>query len=106
MYNIIRKLGFLRTMLYISALLVVIFSPTPGAQVDVRWPGILTTVMVPALAPLIFMVIVFDLIMSRVVSKGRTHNGSPPLPRFFWLGATLALIILLRWLPHLLSLSI
>ena len=105
MQNFIHSIGLLRAMLYIAALVVIILLPTTGVQIDVEWPAVLTTVVVPALAPIIFMVILFDLVMSRVVSKG--SNGEHPalLPSVFWIGLGLALIILLRWLPYLLSLS-
>ena len=90
-------------MLYIAGLLVIIFLPAPGVQTSVEWPTILTTVVVPALAPIVFMVILFDLVVSRVVNKG---NDNPiPAPQFFWVGVAIALIILLKWLPYLLSLT-
>ena len=92
-------------MLYAAGVFVIIFSPPPGTRVDVEWPAVVTTVVVPALAPLIFMVISFDLIMSRVVDRGSGENRTTTLPKFFWLGFGLALIILVRWLPYLLSLS-
>ena len=105
MRSLIRDMGLLRAMLYAAAVLVIILSPTPGMRVDIEWPAVLTTMVVPALAPLIFMVIAFDLIMSRVVAKGSAEKSAPPLPKFFWIGVGLALIILIRWLPYLLSLS-
>ena len=105
MQNFIRDIGLLRAMLYIAALVVIILLPSAGVQVDVEWPAILTTVVVPALAPIIFMVILFDLVMSRVIKKGSGGDHPELLPNIFWIGLGLALIILLRWLPYLLSLS-
>ena len=105
MQNFICRIGLLRTMLYSAALIVIIFSPTAGMQVDIEWPAVLTTVVVPALAPIIFMVILFDLVMARVVSKGGGDDHPRLPPSIFWVGLGLALIILLRWLPYLLSLS-
>ena len=101
--TMIRRIGLLRLMLYVAGLLVIIFLPEPGMQTDVEWPAILTTVVVPALAPIIFMVILFDLVVSKVVNRG---NDNPmPAAKFFWVGLAIALIILLRWLPYLLSLT-
>ena len=105
MQNFIRDIGLLRALLYIAALVVIILLPSAGVQVDVEWPLILTTVVVPALAPIIFMVILFDLVMSRVIKKGSGGDQPVLLPNIFWIGLGLALIILLRWLPYLLSLS-
>ena len=99
----IRRIGLLRLMLYVAGLLVIIFLPAPGVQTDVEWPAILTTVVVPALAPIIFMVILFDLVVSKVVNKGK--DDPIPEARFFWVGLAIALIILLKWLPFLLSLT-
>ena len=101
----IHRIGLLRAMLYATALLVIIFLPAPGIQADLKWPGVLTTVAVPALAPIIFMVILFDLVMSRVVNKGSDDEHPMLSPKFLWLGFGLALIILLRWLPYLFSLT-
>ena len=99
----IHQIGLLRLMLYVAGLLVIIFLPQPGAQTSVEWPAILTTVVVPALAPMLFMVILFDLVVSKVVNKGK-DNPIPPA-KFFWVGLAIALVILLKWLPYLLSLT-
>ena len=99
----IRTIGLLRLMLYVAGLVTIIFLPAPGVQTDVEWPAILTTVVVPALAPIIFMVILFDLVVSRVVNKG--NDNPKPAPKIFWVGMAIALIILLKWLPYLLSLT-
>ena len=99
----IRQIGLLRLMLYAAGVIVIILLPEPGTQTSVEWPMILTAVVVPALAPMIFMVILFDLVVSKVVNKGR-DNPIPPA-NFFWVGLAIALIILLRWLPYLLSLT-
>ena len=99
----IRRIGLLRLMLYVAGVVVIIFLPAPGVQTDVEWPAILTTVVVPALAPIIFMVILFDLVVSRVVNKG--NDNPTPAPKIFWVGVAIALIILLKWLPYLLSLT-
>ena len=97
----IRQIGILRLMLYKAGLSVIVFLPEPGVQIDVEWPAILNTVVVPALAPIIFMVILFDLVVSRVVNKG---NDDPiPAPKVLWVGLIIALIILLKWLPYLFS---
>lgn len=105
MKSLISGLGLLRAMLYAAGLLVVIFSPSPGMQVDLEWPAVLTTVVVPALAPIIFMVILFDLVMLRIIARGVHDDSPPPAPYFLWVGAGLAFVILLKWLPYLLSLS-
>ena len=99
----IRQIGLLRLMLYTAGVIVIILLPEPGSQTSAEWPMILTTVVVPALAPMIFMVILFDLVVSRVVNKGK-DNPIPPA-NFFWVGLAIAVIILLRWLPYLLSLT-
>ena len=99
----IRQIGLLRLMLYASGVIVIVLLPEPGAQTSVEWPMISTTVIVPALAPMIFMVILFDLVVSKVVNKGK-DNPIPPA-NFFWVGLAIAIIILLRWLPYLLSLT-
>ena len=102
--NFLGNIGLLRGLLYTAGGLVIIFSPSPGMRVDPEWPAILTTVVVPALAPIIFLVIMFDLLISRVVNKDSSHAAAPS-PKVFWLGGGIALVILLRWLPYLLSLS-
>ena len=95
-------LGLLRIKLYALAVVVIIFTPLPGTVADYQWPGIVVTVVMPALAPLVFMVVLFDAVMSKVVASG-TH--SPRAQRIFLTGLILASIILLRWLPYLLALG-
>lgn len=96
------RLGLLRIKLYTLAVLVIIFTPLPGTAADYQWPGIVVTVVIPALAPLVFMVVLFDAVMAKVVAsnayKQRAH-------RIFLAGLILASIILFRWLPYLLALG-
>ena len=102
LFSRLLRLGLLRIKLYALALIVIIFSPLPGTAADYQWPGIVVTVVMPALAPLVFMVVLFDAVMSKVVASDASSQRGQ---RIFLTGLILASIVLLRWLPYLLALG-
>lgn len=101
----IRDLGALRLMLAVLALVVVIFAPSPDVETQTTGWGLVTTGILPATGPIVFMVVLLDMLMSRVLMADTDDAGRRRYRRALWFDGALVLIILLAWLPFLLALA-
>lgn len=102
--RILRDLGALRLMLGVLVLMAVIFAPSPDVETQRSGWGLITTGVVPALGPIIFFVVLFDMLMSRVLMSDTTAAGRQRYRLALMYDGALALILLLSWMPFLLAL--
>jgi hypothetical protein len=101
MHNLVQKLGTLRVLLLLTAIL----SAVSMLWVDTSLPpegwGLLRAAVLPALAPIIFMVLMLDMLMCHVLKI----DSDAPAERRADLGLIsrvhllVGLILLLSWLP-------
>lgn len=100
----LRAIGPLRLGLAVIALLVVMLMPTPGSGVVTEGWNALTSVVVPAITPLLIMIYLLDVLMARVLMKDRT---GPERRRYRWVIASdlvLTALLLAAFLPVVLAL--
>ncbi len=100
------KLGALRLMLVITGLIVIVINPPPGTPASFETWGFIYTVLLPVLAPMVFMVLMLDALMSRVF-MGDTEDRLLK-QRFKTIIVTHLLIaagLVVAWLPYLLALG-
>jgi hypothetical protein len=100
----LRDIGALRLMLGLLGVIVVIFAPSPDAESQRTGWGLITTGVLPAIGPMVFMVLLLDMIMSRVLMADTDAAGKRRYRRALMFDGALALVILLSWLPFILSL--
>lgn len=96
------ELGALRWALFLFTLFLIVFAPAAGAKAGASGWSVFSTIVMPALMPLTFMVLLLDALMSTVFLRG----GQPPArrPRYrlslaFNLVLVVALVI--AWYPFL-----
>jgi hypothetical protein len=97
-------LGPLRLGLAAMAALTVAAMPAPGTALAYEGWGAFTTLVVPAVAPILVMVYVLDALMALVLMKDRSE---PERRRYRWVIATdlaVAALLLASWLPLILAL--
>lgn len=97
-------LGVLRLTLLISSLIVLALIPTPGTPTIYGGWGLVTTVLAPVMAPILFMVVMFDVLMARVFFKEASRDKREHLKMVIVIDLLVAALLLLRWLPFFLSL--
>jgi hypothetical protein len=102
--RILRDIGALRLMLGVLVLMAVIFAPSPDVETQRSGWGLVATGVVPALGPIIFFVVLFDMLMSRVLMSDATAAGRRRYRLALMYDGALALVLLLSWLPFLLAL--
>ena len=100
-----RHLGPLRLTLATLAIVSIAFMPPPRTPVAYEGWGFVYTVVMPVLAPLVFMVLMLDLLMSRVFMSATDETQRSRYRLISLVNLALGIGILIRFLPFLLALS-
>lgn len=99
-------LGPLRLMLTSAVIAMMIFRPAVGTEAVYEGWEVFPTLLFPALAPILFMVLLLDALMSRVLLTARTGPDKERLYRAVWTDLAVAGLSLATWysyFSHLLS---
>jgi hypothetical protein len=100
----LRELGVLRLGLALLAVAVLVFAPRPGtAAVTSGWP-MWSTLIVPTLAPLVFMVLMLDALMARVHMTSVRGAALGRYRRIVIFDLLLGLAVMGYWTPYFLAL--
>ncbi len=98
--NLIGQLGWLRLLLAIVAIIAIAATPKAGTLAVYAGWQIVPTLIVPVLAPLIFMLLLMDALMSRIWMTDK----EPQERRHFKLAIALNLLLALgmaaSWYPY------
>ena len=98
--QIVVRYGVLRALLAVAGLLLIIFATQPGTvPVYAGWP-LVTTVLVPVVAPIIFMLLLLDALMSRVWMIDKPGDEYVRLRTAVMIDLLLAAGLLMFWLPY------
>ena len=79
--------------------------PAAGTPASYEGWGFMYSVLVPVTAPMVFMVLMLDALMSRVFLAAAEPPAGERYRRLFWIQLALALAVLLRFLPYVLALG-
>ena len=93
-------LGPLRVMLMASAIVMIVLHPAPGTEAVFEGWAVFPTLLFPALAPIIFMLLLLDVIMSSVYLSARQGAERQRLQRARRSNLIVAAALLLFWLPY------
>ena len=77
MTGALQRVGALRIVLFVLALLTLAFLPTPGTPPGHSGWALVTTVIAPSIVPMFIAGLAFDLLMAPIMLKG----GEGPTPR-------------------------
>ncbi len=100
----LRGLGPFRLALAALAAILIVFSPSPEMETVRSGWGLVRTAVLPALGPVVFMVVLFDMLMSRVMMSDHQGAERARYRRALWFDTAVALLMLLAWAPFLLAL--
>ncbi len=101
----VKKVGVLRALLALLAVAAVIGSRFTGDRAVYSGPEMIPTLIVPAVAPIVFFVLLLDMLMGSVFMIDK--SGAERARFRFIVGADLVLAaaVLLSWLPYFVSLN-
>ena len=105
MLNLIRSLGVLRTALILMAAVTALLVPTPGTPISLDAPAIFSTLIAPAAAPLIAVVILFDVMMSRIRANDSSGEIRVRFRTIMWMEIIAVIILIGVWLPFFMAIG-
>jgi hypothetical protein len=98
------RLGPLRVVLLLCVALILVLTPAPGTQAIYGGWGLVRTVLVPVLAPLLFMVLLLDALMARVFMSDAEGDARRRLRAIVLLDLVVAGVLVLVWIPYYMAL--
>lgn len=103
--GLLRKLAPLRLMLLGASLLIVVLVPEAGTRAEYRGWGMVPTLIVPALVPIAFMMLLLDALMHRVLWVSKPPAEHAPHKLGMALDLLLVALLVAAWLPYFLALA-
>jgi hypothetical protein len=98
-------LGALRVLLYGLSVFAIVAAPGAETPVVYEGFGFFRTIILPTLAPLFLVGLVFDSLMSKVVMGDADEPGRRRLRLIIRANLGLGLVLLLVWLPFFMSIG-
>lgn len=98
-------LGPMRIALGVLTLIMIIFAPDPSVPIQRSGWGLVSTAVIPALGPMLFVVLLLDALMSRVLRIDKTGAKFAHYRRAMWYDLMLAAALVLSWMPFILYLA-
>ncbi len=96
----LRSLGALRVALLLLAVLVILWAPKPGTTQILEGRQILSTLIAPALAPIVFMVLMLDALMGKVMSGSARGAERARYRRIVAANLIAGIVLFLWWTPY------
>ena len=106
MTSMFRQIGPLRITLLTLGLLIIAFVPKDQIQEARSGWALATSVLIPALSPLVIMGLLLDALMSRVWMIDADLNEKHRLRRILWINISMSAIIVVAMIPYLQALAV
>ncbi|MCG6886486.1 MAG: hypothetical protein LJE74_04700 [Proteobacteria bacterium] len=103
--TVLRKLRPLRVVLLLGAIITIFLRPEIGTPVAYEGWGIVSSLLAPVLAPLFFMVLMLDALMSRVWMSEAEGAERDRLQLVVRIDMTIGVLLLIAWLPLFIALT-
>ena len=97
---ILARLGALRVMLLLTILALLFAAPAPGTRPDYHGWGMIPTLILPTLTPIMFMVLLLDVMMSAVFMVDKRGAERARLKYIVLLELLLAVTLMVVWYPY------
>lgn len=103
--NLFQQMGLLRLVLVGGAMVDILLAPNPGTPVVYSgWP-LVTTLIVPVLAPILLQVLLLDALMGKVLMSSNQGLERARYRRIMIVNLVIAAALVLGWLPYFLALA-
>ena len=93
-------LGPLRWMLNGAGLILLLFRPAPGTEAVYEGTAVVQTLLFPALTPIIFMVLMLDALMTRVLLSDKEAQEQIRMRRAVRTDLIIGIALLVFWYPY------
>ena len=102
---IFKHFGAMRIGMAGLCLAVAFLVPEPGAATVLKWPDVITSLITPAVAPLVLMTLLLDVMMARIMASGATESERRRFRHITWFNLLLVAILISRWIPFYMALG-
>ena len=98
--KILKQMKPLRVALAIIAIVIALFATKAGTKANYEGIQVLLTLILPALTPLVFLVLLLDALMNRVWLIDATGDDISKFRTIMRIDLLLSAIIFVRWIPY------
>ena len=102
--NLLRQMGVLRVVLIALVILDMLASPRPGTAVVYSGWELVTTLILPVLAPILLQVLLLDALMGRVLMSSSKGAERARYRRIMLVNLMFSAALVFWWLPYFLKL--
>lgn len=97
--QVVRRLGALRSLLVLLTLLLILAMPFADVTLGHSGWGLIRSTVLPAAGPIVFMVLMLDLLMSQVFKADAGEERRADLNFIIKIYLVLAVLLLIVWVP-------
>ncbi|VAW91238.1 hypothetical protein MNBD_GAMMA22-2675 [hydrothermal vent metagenome] len=101
---ILKEMGFLRIVLLLTTVFFNSVVPVAGTHESYEGVDAFFNTVIPSLTPLVFMVLLLDALMSRVMIDGKNDSGKIVSRRNSYISLALAFSLIIFWASFYLDL--
>jgi len=102
--NLLSQLGVLRIVLISLVMIDILAAPSPGAPMVYSGWKLVTTLILPVLAPILLQVLLLDALMGRVLMSSSKGAERVRYRRIMLINLFFSVALVLWWLPYFLKL--
>ena len=102
--NLLRQMGVLRVVLIALVILDMLAAPRPGTVAVYSGWELVTTLILPVLAPILLQVLLLDALMGRVLMSSAMGAERARYRRIMVVNLMFSVALVLWWLPYFLKL--
>jgi len=103
--NLLEQMGVLRVVLVAGSIVDILAAPSPGTPVVYSGWEVVTTLVVPVLAPILLQVLLLDALMGRVLMSSSEGTERARYRRIMIVNLVVAAALVAGWLPYFLALG-
>lgn len=103
--NLLLQMGVLRLVLVGAAILDILLAPNPGTPVAYSGWELVTTLIVPVLAPILLQVLLLDALMAKILMSSNQGVERTRFRRIMIVDLVTAAVLVLGWMPYFLALG-
>lgn len=103
--NFINKIGILRGLLLSTVLVSIVFSFFSDGRVAYSGWEMVPTLLVPAITPIVFFVLAFDVMMSSILFADNVNEVRSRFKFILIVEISFLIILFSSWLPYFLSIG-
>ncbi len=102
--SLLRQMGVLRVVLIALVILDILAAPRPGTAIVYSGWEVVTTLILPVLAPILLQVLLLDALMGRVLMSSSKGTERARYRRIMVVNLMFSAALVLWWLPYFLKL--